>query len=135
MKRSLRPLSAASLALAAALAVASCSNSTSSNGLTSQDVEGSYNLLSLTAPPNPELTPPAATGTLVLTLTRYNVNLNVVGTPTADSGTYTINGNTFTETSEATGFQYTGTAALSHDTLTVNVTTPGGQISNTWQKQ
>ena len=131
MKHSVRFLAVSTLAVTAA----ACSSSTSNKGLTPQQMQGSYVLTSIAAP-SPVLHPPAATGTLALTLTNYTLVLTITGSGTQyDGGTYTIDGNNFTENSDSTGFNYSGTATLVNDSLNVLVLTAGGNITTTWQKQ
>jgi len=136
MLRRTRILAAVLAAAVAGVTLASCSNSTSSSGLTPQQMQGNYTLTSFTAPPNPTLGPPLATGTLALTLTNWTLVLNITGSPTEyDGGTYTIDGNTFSEHSDSTGFTYNGTATLVNgDSLTVDVLAAGVQVSSTWHK-
>ena len=135
MMRSARLLIVSTLAAVTVAAAASCSNSSSSTGPTPQQLQGNYVLTSLAAP-SPTLTPPAVSGTLALTLTNYTLVLTITGTGTQyDGGTYTINGNNFVENSDSTGFTYNGTLSLTNDSLHVFVTTPGGNVTTTWQKQ
>jgi hypothetical protein len=136
MKHSVRLLAVSSIAAITIAAAASCSNSTSNNGLTPQEMQGNYVLTSVHSPPAPVLVPPAATGTLALTLTNYTLVLTITGSGTQyDGGTYTISGNNFTQHSDTTGFSYDGTATLVADSLNVLVVTPGGNVTTTWHKQ
>jgi hypothetical protein len=80
-----------------------------------------------------------ATGTLVLTDTRYTINLTVPGPTgpinTVDTGTYQTDGNTWTQESDnAAGFQGVGTFSLVGDILTVDVTTAGVQVLSVWDR-
>jgi hypothetical protein len=117
--------------------LAACGSSTSpQNGLTAAELAGTYDLSSITFQGTPTLTAPTVSGTLTLTLTRYSVTLTVPdqGTQT-DSGTYTVSGNQWTQSSDVNPVQSVGTASLSHDTLDVNVTTAGMQVATVWVRQ
>jgi hypothetical protein len=98
-----------------------------------------YALVSLENPPNPTLTPPAVTGTLVLGATTYDVTINVQGQPpTTDQGTYTISGSNWTQTSTTNqGVQSSGTFTYNQTTgmLSVDVTAVGVRTITVWQKQ
>jgi len=138
MSRSLRRVAAIAVSAVALVVSSSCTSSTSPN-LTPAQLAGSYVLLSFQSQGGPVMTPtsvPAATGTIVLTTTRYTLALTVAGTATPDSGTYTVSGSTFSETSDVTTLTYTGTASLSNtNVLSVAVQTPAGLVSTTFQKQ
>ncbi|HEY7876801.1 MAG TPA: hypothetical protein VIC55_01170 [Gemmatimonadaceae bacterium] len=126
------------LAVAAALIAgftACGSSGATAPGLTAADLVGSYNLVSLTLGNSDPLTPPTATGVLTLTLTNYNVALNLPSGAEADSGTWTVSGNNWTQTSSVQDIQEAGTVSLSHDTLAVNVNVAGTPIANIWVKQ
>jgi len=136
MKHSVRLFAVSTIAALTVAGAASCSNSTGSNGLTPQQMQGNYVLTSIHEPPAAVLVPPVATGTLALTLTNYTLVLNITGSGTQyDGGTYTISGNNFTQNSDSVGFSYQGTATLVGDSLNVLVVTPGGNITTTWKKQ
>ncbi|HKT61251.1 MAG TPA: hypothetical protein VJQ46_14455 [Gemmatimonadales bacterium] len=100
---------------------------------------GTYSLTSAQNPPNPVLTPPNATGTLVLTGTTYNVTIDVQGQgEVQDEGTYSISGNNWTQISTTNpGVQSTGTFTYVTATgvLTVDVTASGVRTITVWQKQ
>jgi hypothetical protein len=82
------------------------------------------------------LTPPAATGTLVLTSTRYTITASIGGQPINDNGTYTVNGNQITQTSDVNPIQTVGTWTQSGNLFTIDVTVPvQGRVVSTWQKQ
>ena len=126
--------------VAVALLASACgsdNNSTAPN-ITPQEVQGGWTLVSFTQGGN-TLVPPDATGTLALTLTTYALDITLpppIGEE-ADTGTYTISGTTWSQTSTAAangGVQSQGTAALSanQDTLSVNVTTQNQQVATTW---
>jgi hypothetical protein len=122
------------IALVAALLVGACSDDdpTGSNGT---DLSGNYTLVSY-AVGGVTLTPPAATGTLVLTSTRYTITASIGGTPINDNGTYTVNGNQITQTSDVNPIQTVGTWTQSGNLFTIDVTVPvQGRVVSTWQKQ
>jgi hypothetical protein len=127
------------LALAVAAVASGCggSSSTAPTPITAVQLVGTYDLLSITFQGQPTLTPPAATGVLVLTPTTYAVTLHVAPATAAevDSGTYSISGNQWSQTSTTSQVQSVGTFTFSHDTLTVNVTTQGMQVNNVWKKR
>jgi hypothetical protein len=100
---------------------------------------GTYALTSFQNPPNPALTPPVATGTLVLAATTYDVTINVQGQdPVTDQGTYSISGGNWSQTSTTNqGVQSTGTFTYNQTSglLTVDVTAFGVRTITAWQKQ
>ena len=100
---------------------------------------GTYSMTSFQNPPNPVLTPPIATGTLVLTATTYDVTINVLGQdPVHDQGTYSISGSGWNQSSTTNpGVQSTGTFTYNETTgaLTVDVTAVGVRTIAAWQKQ
>lgn len=117
-------------------ASSACSSNGSTNpGLTAAELVGSYDLASLTLGASEPLTPPTATGTLMLTLTRYNLTLNLPSGTQVDSGTWSVSGSTWSQSSDVSPEQEQGTASLSHDTLSVNLTAGGTTISSVWVKQ
>jgi len=77
-----------------------------------------------------------ATGTLILTDTRYTLSVTVPGPGTTeDTGTYETDGNTWTQESDnAGGFQGVGTFSLVGDILTVDVTTAGVRVVSVWDR-
>jgi len=99
----------------------------------STDLSGTYALVSFQQDNNPVLTPPTATGTLVLTATTYNVAISVAGQQLVDQGTYTTNGNSFSQS--GTLGQATGTFTKNGNTFSTDLTTAGGRVRSTWQKQ
>ena len=128
------------LVLAAALAVAAgtacgSSNGSTNPGLTAAELVGTYDMASLTLGAAPPLVPPQATGTLALTMTTYNVTLNLPSGTQTDSGTWTVSGSHWTQTSSVQAIQEQGTVSLSHDTLTVDLNAAGTAISTVWVKQ
>ena len=122
------------IALVAALLVGACSDDdpTDPNGT---DLSGNYTLVSY-AVGGVTLTPPAATGTLVLTSTRYTITASIGGTPINDNGTYTVSGNQITQNSDVLPIQTVGTWTQSGNLFTIDVTVPvQGRVISTWQKQ
>ena len=120
--------------LASAVAVAaSCSSSSSPTApLTPSEMAGNYTLLTFS---QGGTNVPGTTGAMTLTTTRYAVTLNIPPSTTQiDSGTYTISGNSFSQTSDVNHLTFTGSASMSNNVLSVTVTTPGGVVANTWQK-
>jgi hypothetical protein len=103
----------------------------------STDLSGTYTLQSFQQAENPALTPtsiPPATGTLVLTATTYNVAINIGGQPAVvDQGTYTTNGNQFSQS--GTLGQATGTYTQNGNTFSTDLTASGIRIRSTWLKQ
>jgi len=101
---------------------------------------GTYALVSIQNPPNTTtLTPPAATGSLVLGATTYDVTISIVGQdPVVDQGTYSISGSNWTQTSTTNqGVQSTGTFTYNQGSgvLSVDVTVVGVRTISVWQKQ
>lgn len=122
------------IALAAVLSVGACSDDdpTGSNGT---DLSGNYTLVSYQVG-GVTLTPPAATGTLVLTATRYTINAVIGGTPISDNGTYSVSGNQITQSSDVNPIQTVGTWSQSGNLFTIDVTVPvQGRVVSVWQKQ
>jgi len=123
-------------AVMAVVAGTACGSSGPTNpGLTAAELVGTYDLASLTLDNDPPLVPPQATGTLTLALSTYNVTLNLPNGTQVDSGTWSVSGSTWTQSSSTQAIQEQGTASLSHDTLTVNLNAAGTQISSVWVKQ
>ncbi|HEX8716959.1 MAG TPA: hypothetical protein VF722_08270 [Gemmatimonadaceae bacterium] len=128
--------------VAVALLASACGsdNTPTQSNITPQEVQGNWELVSFTQGGN-TLVPPAAAGTLTLTLTTYAIDITLpppVGEE-ADTGTYTISGTTWSQTSTSAanaGLQSQGTAALSsnQDTLSVNVTTQGQEVATVWAR-
>ncbi len=102
------------------------------------DVTGSYSLLSFTFDGQLTLTPPAAQGTLVLLGSRYEVDITletIAGTQVIqDVGTYTVDGTSWSQTSDDGLLQSVGTFNLDNGVLTVDLTTQGQRILNIWRK-
>jgi len=123
-------------AVMAVVAGTACGSSGPTNpGLTAAELVGTYDLASLTLDNDPPLVPPEATGTLTLALSTYNVTLNLPSGTQVDSGTWSVSGSTWTQSSSTQAIQEQGTASLSHDTLTVSLNAAGTQISSVWVKQ
>lgn len=118
-------------ALAATAFLAACGGDDGTDPST--DLSGTYTLVSFQQGDNPVLTPPTATGTLVLTATTYNVTINAAGQQLVDQGTYTTSGNTFSQS--GTLGQATGTFTKTGNTFSTDLITAGGRIRSTWQKQ
>lgn len=118
------------------LVATNCSNSTAT-GPTTVSLAGSYTLKSFTE--GGQDLSQAATGTALLTATTYKVNIafvNNAAAAIADSGTYSAKTDgTFSESSLATGAQSTGTYTNVNGLWSVNVTSQGIPITQTWQKQ
>lgn len=131
-------LLAAAAAMTIGIAACSSDNSTGPSGLTPAELVGTYNLVSITLGSSQPLTPPMATGVLVLDTSTYNVTLTLPSDTgpevEVDSGTWTVSGNNWTQTSQVQPIQETGTVSLSHDTLSVNVSVAGNPIANVWVK-
>ncbi len=119
------------IAALASAALLGCSDDETTGPNT--DLSGSYTLQSFQQGDNPVLTPPTATGTLVLTATTYTVSISVPGQQLADQGTYTTNGNQFSQS--GTLGQATGTFTQSGNTFSTDLTTAGGRIRSSWLKQ
>jgi hypothetical protein len=124
------------LAVAATgVAVVACSSSKSTGPkLTPQQLVGTYTLDTLSTAAG-TATPPAVNGTLVLTDSTYHEHVVAATGPSpsdtmqlsADSGTYSISGSTFTQTSQTGQPSVTATASVrgtNGDTLDVIVTSP-----------
>lgn len=102
------------------------------------DLTGTYTLESITFEGQPTLSPPAATGTLTLTDTRYEVSIDIQSPAgvqeVRDAGTYTVEGNSWTQESDDGSLQSVGTFELEGDVLTVDVTTQGQRVVNVWRR-
>lgn len=125
----------AAAAIAVAAGTACSSNGSTNPGLTAAELVGTYDLVSLTLGNNPPLGPPEATGTLTLNMSTYNVTLVLPSGTQVDSGTWSVSGSTWTQSSSVQPIQEQGTVSLSHDTLTVSLNAAGTAISNVWVKQ
>lgn len=119
---------------------AACSDDDGTTG-PSVDLSGTYALSSLEQPPNPVFGPPIAFGTLVMTATRYRLNLTIaaVNPPqvVVDSGTYAVSGNTWTQNSEGNPPlpQTVGTFTVTGSILRVDATSAGQRTVTVWNKQ
>jgi hypothetical protein len=122
------------LAAAASVTLGALGCSDSSTG-PSVNLSGTYSLVSIQFPPQPPITPPAATGTFTLAATTYTLHLDIQGQGTVDdNGTYALNGLNWSQSSSTTG-QATGTYSLNGNMLTVNATNQGVTSISVWQKQ
>jgi hypothetical protein len=136
-----RRLSAA-LAALAALALAGCGSNGPIGTSINAALIGTYDLVSLQQGDQPAVGPPVATGTLTLADSTYTVHIDITipndsqdSQTIDDAGTYTINANSWTQTSTVQDVQSIGTYVLSDGTLSVNVTTAGQVVKTVWQKQ
>lgn len=98
---------------------------------------GTYDLVSLRFEEEHPITPPSVTGILVLTPNTYKVTVHLRSpdSTATDSGTYAISGNHWTQISSGFPLRSEGTAAIQHDTLTVDLTTATVQVTNIWKKR
>ncbi len=131
---------------AAMLVAGACGsdNSSTGNQLSNADLVGAWSLVSFQIVPQPALTPPAATGTLTLGDSAYNVLIvlntgDAVDTVAADSGTYSVNGSSWSQTSDNPEVpQSTGSVTLtkngSTDNLEVNATAAGVATHSIWSR-
>ncbi|MEE8573152.1 MAG: hypothetical protein V3T20_07795 [Gemmatimonadota bacterium] len=138
-RRPLRTLIPVTMLVFAGLTAACSDDEQPTNLPEPTDLSGTYELVTLTQAGTPTIGPPIATGTLVLTQTSYVIDLTTpdqTGTPvnTVDNGTYSTDGNTWTQESSTTGLQGVGTFTLQGNTLTVNVTTVGIEVLTVWNK-
>jgi hypothetical protein len=135
------------LALPAAMLVAgSCGDDDSTgNQLSNADLVGGWSLVSFQIIPQRALTPPITTGTLRLSDTSYDVLVvlntgEAVDTVVADSGTYTVSGSSWSQTSDNPDVPpATGTVVLivnaGSEILEVNATTAGVDTHSFWMRQ
>lgn len=132
--------SMAALVALAALGLSSCGDNNPTAPEGNPALVGTYSLVSITFQGQPTLGPPVATGSLTLTDSTYTVTITIAvpGQPQEDiqdSGTYSVSGNTWTQTSTVQNVQSIGTYTLTDGTLSVDVSTSGQQQSSVWQKQ
>jgi hypothetical protein len=136
------PIVALPLAL---LAAGACGDDDSTGSqLSNAEVAGDWTLMSFQIVPQPALTPPVATGTLHLTDTRYDIVIvNNAGTApdtvVADSGSYTVSGSSWSQTSDDPEVPpLTGSATLiEHDgneILEVNASAGGVDTHSFWTR-
>lgn len=117
-----------------------CSDDNGPSG-PSVDLSGTYDLSSMEQPPNPVFGPPVASGVLVMTQSRYRLNLTIaaVNPPQVivDSGTYTVTGNTWTQNSEGNPPlpQTVGTFTVNGSILRVDATSAGQRTITVWNKR
>lgn len=120
-------------------ALAGCKSSSTGPG-GSVDLSGNYSLTSFKEDTNPAFGPPFATGTLVLTSSKYNLSLNVdIPSPgdttvLVDSGTYTTHGDSIAEHSSTGLPDALGTFTFASPTLSINVTESALKIATVWHK-
>ena len=114
------------------------SSSTGPGG--SVDLTGNYSLTSFKEDTLPAFGAPYATGTLVLTSSKYNLSLNIdIPSPgdttvLVDSGTYTTKGDSIAEHSSTGLPDAIGTFSFSPPTLSINVTESALKIATVWHK-
>jgi hypothetical protein len=145
LRKAVRALSIFALPAVVLLAGA-CGSDNSSTGkqLSNADLVGTWSLVSFQIVPQPALTPPAATGTLDLGDSTYDVHIlldegTAVDTVAADSGTYQVNGSNWSQTSDNPEVpQSTGSVSLtkngSNETLEVNAAAAGVSTHSIWQR-
>lgn len=131
---------------AAVLVAGACGSDISGTGnqLSNADLVGDWSLLSFQIVPQPALTPPNATGTLRLGDSTYNVlivvnNGGAVDTVAADSGRYSVNGSSWSQTSDNPEVpQSTGSVTLMNnagtENLEVNATAAGVSTHSIWSR-
>ena len=131
---------------AAMLLAGACGSDDSSTGnqLSNADVVGSWSLVSFQIIPQPAFTPPTATGALDLSDSTYDILIVVdrgdaVDTVVADSGSYSVNGSSWSQTSDNPQVpQTTGTVALMKNAgsqlLQVNATAAGVATHSIWTR-
>ncbi len=108
-----------------------CSSSTAP---ASVDLSGTYGLVSIQfGTGTTALTPPTETGQFTLNATTYSLTLSGAVNQT-DTGTYSISGSNWTQSSTTNGFQSTGTYTLSGTQLTVTTVQQGVTVVSVWQK-
>lgn len=103
------------------------------------DLTGVYELVSISFQGQAQMEPPVATGTFTLTMTTYEVDIVIdlpapLGQTIQDEGTYSLNGNNWSQESSTTGFQSVGTYSFDGTTLEVNATTQGQTVATVWTK-
>ena len=144
LRRMARVLPIIALPLAVLLTGACGDDDSTGNQLSNADVAGDWTLMSFQIVPQPALTPPVATGTLHLTDTRYDIVIvNNSGTEpdtvVADSGSYTVSGSSWGQTSDDPGVpQLTGSAILTkqggNEILQVNASAAGVDTHSFWTR-
>jgi hypothetical protein len=145
LRKSARALSILALPAVVLLAGACGSDdSTTGTQLSNAQVAGEWSLVSFQIIPQPALTPPAATGMLHLDDSTYNVLIvlntaDAVDTVAADSGSYTVNGSSWSQTSDNPEVpQSTGSVSLmtngGDQVLEVNATAGGVATHSIWSR-
>lgn len=130
-----RIVSVAGLVAVTVLVVAACSKKSTTAPSGNPALVGSYTLLSFTGLGIGPLTPPIATGSATLGDSTYTIHIELPGDTIDDSGTYTVSGDSITQTSTTLGVQSVGTYTLTNNTLTVDVTAVGQETITVWLKQ
>lgn len=139
-----RVLLIVALPLAVAMASACGDDDSTGNQLSNAQVAGDWTLMSFQIVPQPALTPPVATGMLHLTDTRYDIVIVNNGgtapdTVVADSGSYTVSGSSWNQTSDDPGVPpLTGSAVLmkqdGSEILEVNASAGGVDTHSFWTR-
>jgi len=120
-------------------AIAGCSDNGTTDPPTKVDLSGNYTMESITQG-GITLGDPPASGTLVLTATRYTIHLNTPDgqggqTIIDDTGTYeALSNGQWSQDSDGQLGQSTGTYSVNGDRVTVNATSAGIQILTVWLK-
>lgn len=135
-------VSVATLVAVTLLVVAGCSSKSTTGPTGNPDLVGSYRLVTITSAAfgGVELKPPVATGTMTMTDSTYTVDITIAvpgqdTIPIQDMGTYTVSGDSITQTSTVQQIQSVGTYSLVNNTLTVDVTAAGQETKTIWNKQ
>lgn len=126
------------LALALAAAASACSaDLLNSVHQPNTDLIGSYEFVSATMGQASFAAPSAGTGTLTIAPNSYTAVIQKAdGTTLHDHGTYTMSApGTFSLTSAEHQLAAGGTLTLDNGTLTIQVTTPGMQLTSTWAQR
>lgn len=127
------------------LATGACGDDDSTGDqLDNSDVAGDWTLMSFQIVPQPALTPPVATGSLRLTDSRYEITVvsNVTDVPdtvVADSGSYTVSGSSWSQTSDDPDVpSLTGSVTLTeqngNEILQVNTSAAGVDTHSFWTR-
>lgn len=135
-------MSMAVLMVATAFVLTSCSKSSTGPTTGNPDLIGNYTLVSITSASfgGVELKPPVAAGTMTMADSTYTVDITIAmpgqdTIPIQDMGTYTVSGDSITQTSTVQQIQSVGTYSLVNATLTVDVTAAGQETKTIWNKQ
>lgn len=138
------PIPMVALSLAMLVAGACGSDDSTSPELSNAQLAGDWSLVSFQVLPQRALAPPATTGMLRLTGTRYNLlvvlgNAGAPDTIVADSGTYSVSGSSWTQVSDDPGVpSTTGSVTLlkssGSEILEVNATTGSVKTHSLWSR-